>query len=74
MNRITEKFKQLKRESRTGLIPYIMAGYPSLRASQKIIESLAEIGADLIEIGIPYSDPLADGTTIQKAGEVALSQ
>src|SRR3990170_1620578 len=74
MNRITEKFKQLKRESRTGLVPYIMAGYPSLRASQKIIESLAKIGADLIEIGIPYSDPLADGTTIQKAGEVALSQ
>lgn len=74
MNRIDKKFKQLKREGRAALIPYIMAGYPTLKASEKAIRTLAEAGADLIEIGIPYSDPLADGATIQKASEVALSQ
>lgn len=73
MNRIDKKFKQLKKEGRAALIPYVMAGYPTLKASERMVRTLSEAGADLIEIGIPYSDPLADGATIQKASEVALS-
>lgn len=74
MNRIDKKFRELKREGRVALIPYVMAGYPTLRASERMVKTLARAGADLIEIGIPYSDPLADGVTIQKASEVALSR
>lgn len=74
MNRIDKKFRELKKEGRAALIPYIMAGYPTLKASERTVKTLVEAGADLIEIGIPYSDPLADGITIQKAAEVALSQ
>lgn len=55
------------------LIPYVMAGFPSLDASQKVITALADAGSKVIEIGIPYSDPLADGPTIQRASEMALS-
>ncbi|MFZ3062646.1 MAG: tryptophan synthase subunit alpha [Actinomycetota bacterium] len=74
MNRIDRKFAELKKENKVALIPYIMAGYPTLKASQKIVEALVAGGADMVEIGIPYSDPLSDGTTIQKASEKALSQ
>lgn len=73
MNRIDRKFRELKREGRTALIAYVMGGYPTLKISERIVGVLAEAGADLIEIGIPYSDPLSDGVTIQKASEVALS-
>jgi tryptophan synthase alpha chain len=74
MNRIDQRFAELKKANRVALIPYIVAGYPNLKASQKIAEALVTGGADMIEIGIPYSDPLSDGTTIQKASERALSQ
>lgn len=73
MNRIKNQFRRISDDERTGFIPYVMAGYPSLDASQGLIETLAENGADIIEIGLPYSDPLADGATIQKAGEAALA-
>ncbi|MFH1737236.1 MAG: tryptophan synthase subunit alpha, partial [Actinomycetota bacterium] len=55
------------------LIPYMMAGYPAGIKTELLIEKLAVAGADLIEVGIPFSDPLADGATIQKASETALS-
>ncbi len=73
MNRIDKKFEQLKKEGKTALIPYLMAGFPTVDTSKKLVVALAEAGADIIEIGIPFSDPLADGATIQRASEVALS-
>lgn len=72
MNRLSSRFKVLKRQSKTALITYIMAGYPDLETSLLLVPALAAAGADVIEIGIPFSDPLADGPVIQHAGEVAL--
>jgi tryptophan synthase alpha chain len=73
MSRISKVFESKKAEQAV-LIPYVMAGYPTLSASKKIIEQMIEVGAGLVELGIPYSDPLADGPSIQRAGEVALRQ
>jgi len=73
LNRIDEIFKQLRATKRSALMPYLMAGYPDIEASLSLLISVAEAGADLIEFGIPYSDPLADGPTIQAASEVALT-
>ncbi len=69
MSRINERFAVGKQ-----LIPYVMAGFKDLAASKSIIEALVDSGCRIIEIGIPYSDPLADGPTIQRASEMALSQ
>jgi len=71
--RITKTFANLKQEKRSGLIPFIMACDPDKSTSQKILESLASSGASLIELGIPFSDPMADGKTIQAAGRRALA-
>jgi tryptophan synthase alpha chain len=68
MSLITSVFKA----GRKALIGYIMAGYPDIKATPEIGEALAESGCDIIELGIPFSDPLADGVTIQKAGHEAL--
>ena len=68
MNRIDERFKKLKEENKKALIPYICCGDPSVEDSEKLVYSLEEAGADIIELGIPYSDPLADGPVIQAAG------
>ncbi len=73
-NRISAKFAQLKKKGRTGLFPYIMAGYPSLEVTERLIPALVEAGADGLEVGVPFSDPLADGATIQAAGFHALRQ
>lgn len=70
--RIEEKFLELSREKRKGLITYVMAGDPSISASEKIINSLPKAGADILEIGMPFSDPAAEGPTIQAAGLRAL--
>ncbi len=72
MNRINKLFKRLKKQKKKALITYITAGYPDLGATKKLILKLAESGADLIELGIPFSDPLADGTTIQRASQQSL--
>ncbi len=72
-SRISETFKQLKKEGKAALIPYMMAGYPDEKTCAAIITGLKASGADMVEIGIPWSDPLADGATIQKASEEALS-
>ncbi|MFH1395696.1 MAG: tryptophan synthase subunit alpha [Candidatus Omnitrophota bacterium] len=73
MNRIDETFKKLKAENKAAFIPYITAGDPDINTTKKLSLILAESGADIIELGIPFSDPLADGPTIQKAVERALN-
>jgi len=70
--RITRRFAELARSSELGLVAYITAGDPSLAASEKIVLAAAEAGADVIELGVPFSDPLADGPVIQRASERAL--
>jgi len=66
-NRIDKKFKELKEKKDNALICYVVAGYPDIKTSEDIIVALIEGGADMIEIGIPFSDPIADGNTIQEA-------
>jgi tryptophan synthase alpha chain len=70
--RITGLFARLKREGRKGLIAYITAGDPSPDLTPGLVEALERGGADLIELGVPFSDPIADGTVIQRAGYRAL--
>jgi tryptophan synthase alpha chain len=70
--RITARFRELAQRGEMGLVPYITAGDPSLDASVKIALAAAEAGADTIELGVPFSDPVADGPTIQRASERAL--
>jgi len=72
MQRINRAFARLQEESRTGVIPYVMAGDPNLTATEELVVSLAAAGADLIELGVPFSDPVADGPVIQAAGNRAL--
>jgi tryptophan synthase alpha chain len=71
-NRINEKFKTLKEENRGGFIPFIVAGDPNLHVTGQLILELARNGASVIELGVPFSDPVADGVTIQAAAERAL--
>lgn len=73
MSRIAETFARLKERGEKGLITYLMAGDPDLRRTEELITSMAQAGADIIEIGIPFSDPLADGPVIQAAANRALS-
>lgn len=67
MNRIDSKFKELRRQGKKAFIAYVTAGDPDMNASKKIVAELAAKGADIIELGVPFSDPLADGPTIQGA-------
>ncbi|HEY8560780.1 MAG TPA: tryptophan synthase subunit alpha [Pyrinomonadaceae bacterium] len=71
-NRITAKFERLRSEKRGGFIPFVVAGDPNLHVTGQIISELARNGASLIELGVPFSDPVADGVTIQAAAERAL--
>jgi tryptophan synthase alpha chain len=72
MTRIGRLFECLKRDGRKGLIAYLTAGDPSLERTPSLVEALVRGGADLIELGVPFSDPIADGPVIQRAGERAL--
>jgi tryptophan synthase alpha chain len=72
MSRIAQKFDELQRLNRKAFIPYITAGDPNLAASEALIIELENNGADLIELGVPFSDPVADGPVIQRASERAL--
>ena len=74
MNKIENTFKELKRTGRKALIPYLMAGDPSPDATKQFVSELEEAGADIIELGVPFSDPLADGPVIQRAHERALQK
>ncbi len=73
MSRIESVFKTARAEDRAVFIPYITAGDPSLKRTAEIIEALERAGADIIELGVPFSDPIADGPTNQKAAERALA-
>jgi len=70
--RIQERFDALRNAGELGVVAYITAGDPSLDATLRFVLALAEAGADVIELGVPFSDPLADGPTIQRASERAL--
>ena len=72
MNRITESFEQLRREGKKGFVPFITAGDPDLETTGKLIVELSRAGATAIELGVPFSDPMADGPVIQRASERAL--
>jgi tryptophan synthase alpha chain len=72
MSRITETFAKLKRAGRGGFIPFITAGDPDLATTERLLIELAKAGSDIIELGVPFSDPVADGEAIQRASERAL--
>ncbi|MCL7931105.1 tryptophan synthase subunit alpha [Halomonas llamarensis] len=73
MNRIDQRFSELKAQGRKALIPYITAGDPAPQYTVGFMHALVEAGADVIELGVPFSDPMADGPVIQKACERALT-
>jgi tryptophan synthase alpha chain len=74
MTSVSERFQQLKQNSQCALIPFITAGDPDLATTEKALKVLAANGADAIELGVPYSDPLADGPTIQAAATRVLQK
>lgn len=73
MNRIDYKFKELKRFNKKAFIVFITAGYPNLNVTKKLVLEFSKIGVDIIELGIPFSDPLADGPIIQESSQIALN-
>src|SRR5579884_4026635 len=70
--RIGRRFAELRRAGELGLVAYITAGDPSLAATREIVLALADAGADFVELGVPFSDPVADGQMIQRASERSL--
>jgi tryptophan synthase alpha chain len=74
MTRIDQRFSQLKSAGRTGLIPFVTAGDPSPEHMVSLMHALVDAGADLIELGVPFSDPMADGPVIQHASERAIAK
>jgi len=73
MSRITPTFERLAKEKRKALIPYITAGFPFADITPELMHAMVEAGSDVIELGVPFSDPMADGPVVQKAGERALA-
>ena len=71
--RIAGAFTRAAGEGRAALVPYVVAGYPDAETSFRVALAAADAGADLLEVGLPYSDPLADGATLQRASQVALA-
>ena len=72
LEHIAQAFAAARSNGRAALIPYFTVGYPDLATSQAVVEAVSASGADLIELGLPFSDPLADGPTIQRSTQVAL--
>jgi len=72
LSRISRRFAELRGSGEMGIVAYITAGDPSFAATPKLVIAITEAGADVIELGVPFSDPLADGPTIQRASERAL--
>jgi tryptophan synthase alpha chain len=73
MSRIAATFEALKQQGRKALIPYVTAGFPFADVTPELMHGMVAAGADVIELGVPFSDPMADGPVIQKAGEKALA-
>ncbi len=73
-SRLTKAFEKARIRHKKAFIPYIMAGDPSLKKTEEIVLLLEECGADIVELGVPFTDPLADGPTIQRAAERALGK
>jgi len=73
MSRIEHRFAQLREQARTALIPYVTAGDPEPAVTVPLMHAMVRVGADLIELGVPFSDPMADGPVIQRASERALA-
>jgi tryptophan synthase alpha chain len=74
MNRIDAKFNVLENAGRKALVPFVTAGDPSLDATVPVLHALVDAGADLLELGVPFSDPMADGPVIQRSSERALAR
>ena len=74
MSRIGEAMARLRADGRIGLIAYLTVGYPDVESTLRLVPALAAGGADMVELGVPFSDPLADGATIQRASHHALGQ
>ncbi|UST55077.1 tryptophan synthase subunit alpha [Comamonadaceae bacterium OTU4NAUVB1] len=74
MSRIAATFEALARDGRKALIPYVTAGFPFPDVTPELMHGMVAAGADVIELGVPFSDPMADGPVIQQAGEAALAQ
>jgi len=74
MNRIDQKFHALRKQNKKAFIAFITAGYPNLNITKKLVLEFAKIGVDIIELGVPFSDPLADGPIIQEASQAALKR
>ncbi|HEX4246565.1 MAG TPA: tryptophan synthase subunit alpha, partial [Pseudonocardia sp.] len=72
MSGLDELFTTCRAEHRAALVGYLPAGYPTVDGSARLLTALIESGVDLVEVGLPYSDPVLDGPTIQAAAEVAL--
>jgi tryptophan synthase alpha chain len=72
MSRISQTFERLAGERRCALIPFITAGYPDAQFTVPLLHALVDAGADIVELGVPFSDPMADGPTVQRASECAL--
>ena len=73
MNRLKDTFAQLRANNQTALIPFITAGYPKREVFPKLLHDMVSVGADVIELGMPFSDPMADGPIIQHSSDVALA-
>ena len=73
MSRIAATFEALQKAGRKALIPYVTAGFPYADVTPELMHGMVEAGADVIELGVPFSDPMADGPVIQRAGEAALA-
>lgn len=73
MTRIDDKFAELKAAGKSAFVTYVMAGDPNFEASLEVVKGLPAAGVDVIELGLPFTDPMADGTTIQLAGQRALA-
>src|SRR5687767_2065021 len=73
MSRLPETFARIKAEKRTALVTYVTAGDPDMETTGRILQAIDAAGADVIELGVPFSDPLADGPVIQRASERALA-
>jgi len=74
MNRIEDKFRRLKKDGRKAFIAFITAGYPNILATEKLVREFDRIGVDILELGVPFSDPMADGPMIQEASVAALKK